>query len=122
MARNETLGRRSVLRLWTLLVGLLPTVSFAGVAVASESTLTITGTSHHVSTYEVTVSDQISPMDAPGQLPVGPAAEGALGQGVHRYRFSGELTNVRLAGEPTVRVDGRRVDPASLGGGPTDGA
>jgi hypothetical protein len=48
---------------------------------------------------------------------VGPSVEGAVAEGVHRFEFSGDLTDVRVgtADAATVFVDGTRVDAEAVG-------
>jgi hypothetical protein len=47
--------------------------------------------------------------------PSGAAAEDAVGPGVHRYEFSGDITDARVTGDADVYVNGWRVDPATFG-------
>jgi hypothetical protein len=79
---------------------------------ADEHTLVVAGTGD-ASSFEVTVSDHISPL-APGDAlsttgTVGPAAEGVVTGDTRRYRFFGDITNFRSDGAVSVYVDGVRV-------------
>lgn len=80
-----------------------------------ENVLSIVGTSSVPSTYEVTVSDEIVPgryadaLSARGTR--GVSAEDAVAEGVRSYRYSGEITDLRVGDGVAVFVNGARVDP-----------
>jgi hypothetical protein len=80
--------------------------------------LSIVGTTSTPTTYEVTVSDEIVPgrhADALSVLgTVGQSAEDAVGEGVRSYRFSGDITHLRLGEGATVFVNGARVTPGAF--------
>jgi hypothetical protein len=88
----------------------------AGIGTLSEhtmsettNTLTVTETEGTLSTYEVTVSEQIQPTETP-EAPGGASTEDAIRDGVHRYLFTGKLTDFRARGDANVYVNGERVD------------
>jgi hypothetical protein len=103
------------------------TLGVAG-AVASErvenyegdpgNVLSIVGTTPAPTTYEVTVSDEIVPGRHTDALSVlgttGQSAEDAIGDGVRSYRFTGEITDLRLDDGATVFVNGARIAPGAL--------
>lgn len=126
-ARKQTrstnpVSRRNYLRLSGAL-----TLGVAG-AVASErvenyegdpgNVLSIVGTTPAPTTYEVTVSDEIVPGRHTDALSVlgttGQSAEDAIGDGVRSYRFTGEITDLRLDDGATVFVNGARIAPGAL--------
>ena len=111
-------GRRRVLATCTGLAALLPaSAAVRGGDDGDANTLTIAGTARTtVTTYEVTVSERIRPVAADGSAgPSGAAAEDAVRTGVHRYEFTGDITDARLVGDAAVYVNGWRVDPATFG-------
>jgi len=85
---------------------------------APGNVLSIVGTTPAPTTYEVTVSDEIVPGRHTDALSVlgttGQSAEDAIGDGVRSYRFSGEITDLRLDDGATVFVNGARIAPEAL--------
>jgi hypothetical protein len=81
--------------------------------------LSVVGTTPTPSTYEVTVSDEIVPGRNTDALSVlgttGQSAEDAIAEGVRSYRFTGEITDLRLDEGATVFVNGLRVEPDAIG-------
>lgn len=77
-----------------------------------EHTLVVAGTGV-ASSFEVTVSGQITPLSSNGALStvgaVGPAAEGAVLEDSRSYLFAGDITDFRSSDSVTVYVDGVRV-------------
>jgi hypothetical protein len=115
---STDVGRRRVLATCTGLAALLPaSAALRDEGDGTSNTLTIAGGPRsRVTTYEVTVSDRIVPVAADGSGPPGGvAAEDAVGTGVHRYEFTGDITDARLVGDAEVYVNGWRVDPATFG-------
>ena len=84
---------------------------------ADEHTLVVEGTGD-TSTYEVTVSDAITPLSAGDALSTvgtdGPAAEGVVGGDARGYRFTGDITDVRVDGRVSLYVDGVSVSYDSI--------
>jgi hypothetical protein len=80
--------------------------------------LSVVGTSPSPTTYEVTVSDEIVPGRHTDGLSLlgttGQSAEDAVGQGVRSYRFSGEITDLRLDDGASVFVNGARIHADSF--------
>jgi hypothetical protein len=80
--------------------------------------LSVVGTTPTPSTYEVTVSDEIVPGRNTDALSVlgttGQSAEDAIAEGVRSYRFTGEITDLRLDEGATVFVNGLRVQPDAI--------
>ncbi|WP_318570779.1 hypothetical protein [Salinigranum marinum] len=126
-ARKQTrstnpVSRRNYLRLSGAL-----TLGVAGAAASERvenydagpgNVLSIVGTTPAPTTYEVTVSDEIVPGRHTDALSVlgttGQSAEDAIGDGVRSYRFSGEITDLRLDDGATVFVNGARIAPKAL--------
>jgi hypothetical protein len=85
----------------------------------SGDVLSVVGTTPTPSTYEVTVSDEIVPGRNTDALSVlgttGQSAEDAIAEGVRSYRFTGEITDLRLDEGATVFVNGLRVEPDAIG-------
>jgi hypothetical protein len=126
-ARKQTrstnpVSRRNYLRLSGAL-----TLGVAGAAASERAendnadpgnVLSIVGTTPTPTTYEVTVSNEIVPGRHTDALSVlgttGQSAEDAIGDGVRSYRFSGEITDLRLDDGATVFVNGARVAPEAL--------
>jgi hypothetical protein len=116
MGRKRTpLGRRACLKLWGALVGLVTMVTVGGRQGDDEHTVAVAGSSDGISTYEITVSDEIrrpTPTDG-ADAGIGQSVEGVVGEDIHEFRFSGDLTDVQLDGtDPTLFVDGQRVSTA----------
>jgi hypothetical protein len=86
---------------------------------SSGGTRTLTLTADTVSPYEFTVSGDLEfdPSFGTEDRISGSSASGVLVGGTDKYVFSGDVTSFSISGSPTVRLDGQRVDPASLGGG-----
>jgi hypothetical protein len=80
---------------------------------APRNLLSVVGTTSAPTTYEVTVSDEIVPGRHTDGLSLlgttGQSAEDAVGQGVRSYRFSGEITDLRLGDGAAVFVNGARI-------------
>jgi hypothetical protein len=118
---DDPVSRRNYLRLGgTLAVGaagatLGDRIETGG---TTRNVLSIVGTTPDPTTYEVTVSDEIVPGSHTDALSVlgttGQSAEDAIGDGVRSYRFSGEITDLRLDDGATVFVNGARISPAAL--------
>ncbi|WP_152042347.1 hypothetical protein [Salinigranum salinum] len=85
----------------------------------SGDVLSVVGTTPTPSTYEVTVSDEIVPGRNTDALSVlgttGQSAEDAIAEGVRSYRFTGEITDLRLDEGAAVFVNGLRVEPDAIG-------
>lgn len=79
-----------------------------------ENDLSIVGTTPRPTTYEVTVTEGITPSQQTGALSVlgtrGQSAEDAVGVGVRRYRFSGEISDLRLDDGAVAFVNGVALD------------
>ncbi|KAB1191180.1 MULTISPECIES: hypothetical protein [Haloferax] len=77
-----------------------------------EHTLVVAGTGS-LSSFEVTVDGEITPLNAHGALSttgaVGPAAEGTVSGDSRSYRFAGDITNFQATDAVSVYVDGVRV-------------
>lgn len=77
--------------------------------------LSIIGTSTEPTTYEVTVTEEIVPgreTDALSALgTTGRSAEDALTTGARHYRFSGEISDLRLGDGAVAVVNGAAFDP-----------
>lgn len=79
-------------------------------------TLEIEWTGENVS-YEFTVEGTTEPGDdlTEGRaVTFGPSTEGYLTGGLHRFEFTGALSNLRLSADARVVVDGVEVDTAAL--------
>ncbi|ELZ80471.1 hypothetical protein KU306_17575 (plasmid) [Haloferax larsenii] len=120
---DSSVGRRGYLGLCGTVAATGALTGFTGLGAATnrpeessrssdEHTLIVAGTGTS-SSFEVTVSDTISPLEASGALSttgtVGPAAEGAVDDGARSYRFTGDITDIRSSGPVSVYVDGSRI-------------
>ena len=125
---ENAVGRRRYLALFgsVTAAGTLAGVSGVGSATeqSSESspnddshTLVVAGTGS-LSSFEVTVSGEISPLSSTGALSttgaVGPAAEGTVGGDSRSYRFDGDITNFQSTDSVSVYVDGVRIPTNSF--------
>jgi hypothetical protein len=89
----------------------------ATVTTVSESNtpnvLSIVGTTTEPTTYEVTVTGEIVPGPGTDALSVlgttGQSAEDAIGNGIRRYHFDGEITDLRIGDGATAFVNGAAV-------------
>ena len=121
---RSSLGRRGYLTLCSTVASAGALIGFSGLATATDRpaetpersedahTLVVEGTGDY-SSFEVTVSDSISPLAAADALSTtgttGPAAEGVVGGNARGYRFTGDITDVRVDGRVALYVDGVRV-------------
>lgn len=126
-ARKQTRSTNPVSRRTYLRLSGALTLGVAGAAASERvgngnadpgDVLSIVGTTPTPTTYEVTVSDEIVPGRHTDALSVlgttGQSAEDAIGDGVRSYRFSGEITDLRLDDGATVFVNGARIAPEAL--------
>ncbi|WP_380676863.1 hypothetical protein [Salinigranum sp. GCM10025319] len=118
---NNAVSRRNYLRLSGALA-----VGAAGATISERpandggpgNVLSIVGTTPVPTTYEVTVSDEIVPGRHTDALSVlgttGQSAEDAISDGVRSYRFSGEITDLRLDDGAIAYVNGARIAPDAI--------
>jgi hypothetical protein len=118
---NNAVSRRNYLRLSGALA-----VGAAGATISERhangdapgNVLSIIGTAPAPTTYEVTVSEEIVPGRHTDALSVlgttGQSAEDAIGDGVRSYRFSGEITDLRLGDGATAYLNGARIAPDAI--------
>ncbi len=94
----------------------------ASIVTVSESdtpgnVLSIVGTTAEATTYEVTVTREIVPGPGTDALSVlgttGRSAEDAIGDGIRRYHFTGEITDLRIGEGATAFVNGAAVSPTT---------
>jgi hypothetical protein len=109
---DGTVSRRTYLRLSGAAAVGATVVTTSG-ATRPENVLSIVGTTTDPTTYEVTVTDEIVPGQGTDALSVlgttGRSAEDAVGTGVRRYRFHGEITDLRIGEGATAFVNGVAV-------------
>ncbi|WP_148416799.1 hypothetical protein [Haloferax sp. KTX1] len=124
---DDDVGRRKYLALCGSVSAAGALAGFSGVGSATEQvdesvdadghTLVVAGTGS-VSSFEVTVSGSISPLQPNGALSTtgtaGPAAEGTVSDGSRRYQFAGDVTNFQSTDAVSVYVDGVRVPDDSF--------
>ncbi|ELZ97952.1 hypothetical protein C440_01853 [Haloferax mucosum ATCC BAA-1512] len=125
---DDAVNRRKYLTLCGSVAGAGALTSVAGVGSATAQsneptaddemhTLVVAGTGS-VSSFEVTVSGEISPLHSNGALSttgaVGPAAEGTVNDGSRSYNFAGDITNFQSTDSVSVYVDGVRVPDDSF--------
>ncbi|AFK21422.1 hypothetical protein E6P09_16415 (plasmid) [Haloferax mediterranei ATCC 33500] len=120
---DDTVGRRKYLALCGSVTAAGALAGVAGVGSATEQpdesapdddahTLVVAGTGS-LSSFEVTVSGEISPLHSNGALSttgtVGPAAEGTVDEDSRSYHFAGDITNFQSTDAVSVYVDGVRI-------------
>lgn len=120
---KNAVGRRGYLALVGSVTAAGSLAGVSGVASATEQadehapergehTLVVAGTGP-LSSFEVTVNGEITPLNASGALSttgaVGPAAEGTVRGDSRSYRFAGDITNFQATDSVSVYVDGVRV-------------
>ncbi|MCO8265263.1 hypothetical protein C5B90_16930 [Haloferax sp. Atlit-12N] len=119
---DDDVGRRKYLALCGSVSATGALAGFSGLGSATEQadepvdddghTLVVAGTGP-VSSFEVTVSGSISPLQSNGALSttgtVGPAAEGTVDDDSRRYQFAGDITNFQSTDAVSVYVDGVRI-------------
>ncbi|AKU09660.1 MULTISPECIES: hypothetical protein [Haloferax] len=119
---DDDVGRRKYLALCGSVSAAGALAGFSGLGSATEQadepvdddghTLVVAGTGP-VSSFEVTVSGSISPLQSNGALSttgtVGPAAEGTVDDDSRRYQFAGDITNFQSTDAVSVYVDGVRI-------------
>ncbi|POG56092.1 hypothetical protein [Haloferax marisrubri] len=124
---DDDVGRRKYLALCGSVSTAGALAGFSGLGAATEEadetadddghTLVVAGTGS-VSSFEVTVSGSISPLQSNGALSttgtVGPAAEGTVSDDSRRYQFAGDITNFQSTDAVSVYVDGVRVPDNSF--------
>ena len=89
----------------------------------SKNVISIQSHSKKVANYQLTVNGSLTSSDANGgtfdtqDKISGRNAEGAVAGGTDSYAFSGSITDFTLSGPATVLLNGKKVDPATLGSG-----
>ncbi|WP_136591696.1 hypothetical protein [Salinigranum halophilum] len=110
---DDAVNRRTYLRL-SGAVAVGATAAAASASNTSENVISIVGTTAEPTTYEVTVTDEITPGRGTDALSVlgttGRSAEDAVGNGVRRYRFEGEITHLSVGDGATAFVNGVAID------------
>ena len=87
----------------------------------SKNVISIQSHSKKVANYQLTVNGSLASSDANGgtfdtqDKISGRNAEGAVAGGTDSYAFSGSITDFTLSGPATVLLNGKKVDPATLG-------
>jgi hypothetical protein len=114
---NNEVSRRTYLRL-SGAVAVGATAAAVTGSNTPENVLSIVGTTTMPTTYEVTVTDEIVPGQGTDALSAlgttGRSAEDAIADGVRQYRFTGEITDLRLGEGATAFVNGVAVDHTAL--------
>lgn len=113
---DDAVSRRTYLRLsGAAAVGV--TAATMSATNTPENVLSIVGTTSEPTTYEVTVTDAIVPGQGTDALSVlgttGRSAEDAIGDGIRRYHFDGEITDLRVGEGATAFVNGVAVGPTA---------
>jgi hypothetical protein len=108
---TDAVGRRPLLGLCATVFGaVLAWSGLSRVEASPGGTITVTSADPSASNYEITVTGVVAPDGAAtDHVDPGTSVEDAIGDGVHTYRFDGEVTNLVTTGDTLVYVDGDRV-------------